>query len=232
MPWSWIFHATDGQNNYQLEWQNGPTKPAINKNGTSGWAKVVCRTYTHASGPPVDGNIFRVHSCAKNPCQAVLAPSTYGLMGPPLHMQPTAWRPDVVKAAGVAEDATVVDGEQDPSSDSSSESSAESTAATDAQPLGSKQTDGEDLAVTAEPAVAATFPPPPAEAPLRPASAAMPAPPPPPSSSTCTDLPVRAPDVPAFAVASLLDKIMALGRSIRRERGHVGHSAFVLFGLL
>ena len=147
-------------------------------------------------------------------------------MGPPLHMQPTAWRPDGVEAAGVAEDATVVDEQKDSSSDSSSESSEESTAATDAQPLGTKQTDGDDLAVTAEPAVAATLPPPPAEAPLRPASAAMPAPPPPLSRSTCTDPPVLAPDVPAFAVSSLLDKLWALGRSINRDCGHVGHSAF------
>ena len=254
MPLAWSFHASYGANNYELQWQDDPLKPGKNKNGITGFARVVCRTYNPEDGEGwAEGSLQRVHLCSFTPCTAIRPDHKYGVLGPPTHIRPTSWRPpadeaavkaqameaaamagdaveaNAVEATVVAADATVVaepppvsagDGQEDSSSDSSSESSEESTAAADAH------------AVTAEPAVAATLPPPPEEAKLRKASAAIPEPPPPPSSSTCTELPVLSPDVPAFAVSSLIDKIMALGRTINCDRGYVGHSAFVLFGLL
>ena len=82
------FYGFDGTLHYEFQWYFGATQPKRNTNGTSGWATVISRS----CGTVPDMPTIRVHLCAHNPCAAVFPDYTYP-MGPPLHVQQTAWRP-------------------------------------------------------------------------------------------------------------------------------------------
>ena len=60
--------------------------PESNPNGRTGWAKIVSST----NAAVATGTTKRVHLCTSNPCKARYAPSKYGSMPVPIHMQHVA----------------------------------------------------------------------------------------------------------------------------------------------
>ena len=74
------------EGHYEWEWLQEPTRPKTTKNGTSGWAKLL----KSSNAKNYIGRIICIHLCAHNPCAARHEPSKYGLVGPPVHMQPVA----------------------------------------------------------------------------------------------------------------------------------------------
>ena len=85
------FYGCDGSTHYEFEWEATGLKPKANANGISGFARVTNRS--RGVGGLVTGYLGRVHRCAWNPCRAVYPANKYGTLGPPLHAQPTEWRP-------------------------------------------------------------------------------------------------------------------------------------------
>ena len=74
-----------------------------------------------AWGGLIVGYLGSAHRCAWNPCRAVYPRSKYGPIGPPLHIQPSDWKPP----AGA--DAEAADDSSGDSSDSSGDSSGDSS---------------------------------------------------------------------------------------------------------
>ena len=109
------FHGSDGIAHYEFEWDFSALQPKTNDNGTSGFARVISRS--SGGGGLIVGYLGRVHRCAWNPCRAVYPRSKYGYVGPPLHIQPSDWKPP----AGA--DAEAADDSSGDSSDSSGDSS-------------------------------------------------------------------------------------------------------------
>ena len=85
------FHGSDGIAHYEFEWDFSALQPKTNDNGTSGFARVISRS--SGGGGLIVGYLGRVHRCAWNPCRAVYPRSKYGYVGPPLHIQPSDWKP-------------------------------------------------------------------------------------------------------------------------------------------
>ena len=85
------FHGSDGIAHYEFEWDFSALQPKTNDNGTSGFARVISRS--SGGGGLIVGYLGRVHRCASNPCRAVYPASKYGYVGPPLHIQPSDWKP-------------------------------------------------------------------------------------------------------------------------------------------
>ena len=85
------FHGSDGIAHYEFEWDFSALQPKTNDNGTSGFARVISRS--SGGGGLIVGYLGRVHRCASNPCRAVYPPRKYGAIGPPLHIQPSDWKP-------------------------------------------------------------------------------------------------------------------------------------------
>ena len=85
------FHGSDGIAHYEFEWDFSALQPKTNDNGTSGFARVISRS--SGGGGLIVGYLGRVHRCASNPCRAVYPESKYGYVGPPLHIQPSDWKP-------------------------------------------------------------------------------------------------------------------------------------------
>ena len=85
------FHGSDGIAHYEFEWDFSALQPNTNDNGTSGFARVISRS--SGGGGLIVGYLGRVHRCAWNPCRAVYPRSKYGYVGPPLHIQPSDWKP-------------------------------------------------------------------------------------------------------------------------------------------
>ena len=85
------FHGSDGKAHYEFEWDYSALRPRRNPNGTSGFARVISRS--SGGGGLIVGDLGRVHRCAWNPCRAVYPRSKYGYVGPPLHIQPSDWKP-------------------------------------------------------------------------------------------------------------------------------------------
>ena len=83
------FFGCDGDVHYEWKWEYGASKPKANENGISGWAKLISRS----SGIQADEGTCRVHLCAHDPCKAVYPASKYGCIPPPMHLQPSDWRP-------------------------------------------------------------------------------------------------------------------------------------------
>ena len=80
---------------YRVHWvpkEDAPCMCKRNKDGTSGWAKVLTvagREGVHTLYGYVDqGNVFRLHLCAETPCKAHWVNSKYGVGGQPLHLIP------------------------------------------------------------------------------------------------------------------------------------------------
>ena len=78
---------------YRVQWvpnEDAPSMCKRNKDGTSGWAKVLTvagREGVHTLYGCVDeGNMFRLHLCAETPCKAHWVNSKYGRDGQPLHL--------------------------------------------------------------------------------------------------------------------------------------------------
>ena len=71
----------------QCEWDESWSLVTSNGQGTSGWARIL-----RSSGHDVpEGACRRVHLCASNPCTARWAASKYGVIGPPIHLQPKTY---------------------------------------------------------------------------------------------------------------------------------------------
>lgn len=71
------------QHRHKLQFVRQPTAVKRNKDGTTGWARVL-----ETTDPAQEvGRSIRVHKCAHNPCNAIHPDSKHGLMGPPLHVQ-------------------------------------------------------------------------------------------------------------------------------------------------
>ena len=105
------FYGCNGTIHYEFEWLTVGYKPKTNPGGTSGFTKVVSRSC--GEGGVAVGTELRVHRCKFNPCVACYPANKYGCLGPPLHVQPSDWRPpeEPAEAAGppLAE-AAVADG--------------------------------------------------------------------------------------------------------------------------
>ena len=85
-----LFYGFDGTTHYELEWDYSGQKPTANVNGTTGWAKII----SCSSGECPSGAVRRAHRCAFDPCRARHSANKYGrLVGPPIHLQGSDWRP-------------------------------------------------------------------------------------------------------------------------------------------
>ena len=93
------FHGFDGTTHHEFKWHFGATPPKRNENGNSGWAEILSRS----CDTEPDYKIIRVHACAFNPCCGVYRDSSYP-QGPPMHVQPTDWRPSVSAAVAAGAD--------------------------------------------------------------------------------------------------------------------------------
>ena len=71
---------------YEFIWQSGPTTVTKNKNGITGYAKLL--KSSNANNPA--GTICRIHLCGYNPCLVKWPDAKYGTLGPPMHLQPIA----------------------------------------------------------------------------------------------------------------------------------------------
>ena len=81
---AWMPYTHAGK--YELEWidkANCPSAQTTNKDGTTGWVTVIRSTNSYYG----EGNNFKIHLCAHNPCRAHWNNSKYGHPGPPVHMQ-------------------------------------------------------------------------------------------------------------------------------------------------
>ena len=82
---------------FEFQWDPVRAKVFRNDNGTSGFARVTSCAGGAAAAVAVGfriGHVFRMHHCKHNPCRAAHLPSgLYREFGPPLHVQPSAWRP-------------------------------------------------------------------------------------------------------------------------------------------
>ena len=68
----------------QCEWDPTWSSVVSNSNGSIGWARIL-----RSGGDDVpEGVCRRVHLCASNPCNARWVASKYGVIGPPIHLQP------------------------------------------------------------------------------------------------------------------------------------------------
>ena len=74
---------SEGREVYEFQWHHDWNKVTKNKNGTTGWARIL--QSTNPTKPP--GTICRMHQCAYNPCTANWKPVQYGNYPPPLHVQ-------------------------------------------------------------------------------------------------------------------------------------------------
>ena len=88
---------------YEFIWQSRPTSVTKNKNGITGWAELL--KSSNANNPA--GTICRIHLCGHNPCLAVWPDTKYGLMGPPMHLQPVAEPPAAETPATAVAETTV-----------------------------------------------------------------------------------------------------------------------------
>ena len=94
------FYGESGSIHYEFQWDFHGQQPKANANGISGWARVINRS--GGSEGLVTGSLQRVHRCAWKPCKAIYPANKYGLLGPPLHVQPSEWRPHDEPAAATA----------------------------------------------------------------------------------------------------------------------------------
>ena len=84
----------------EIEWHHAWARVTTNKNGTTGWGKVIS---TSAAGIQLGskytaievGSVIRIHKCAFNPCTAQHPDAKYGLYGPPAHVYATLMRAEV-----------------------------------------------------------------------------------------------------------------------------------------
>ena len=97
-----LFYGTSGTDDFEFEWQAGPTAVTKRKRGTTGWAIVRNRTHRSPDGPQVGAPSAKVHLCAECPCSAQWDVKKYGSQGICSHFQPSDWRPSLVAAPGVA----------------------------------------------------------------------------------------------------------------------------------
>ena len=98
-----VFFGTDGKTHYEVRWNRSWGRVTKNANGSTGWADVLSRS---CGGGQTN---IRVHRCANNPCTALWVDSKHGYgLPPPIHLQPSDWRPHAVHvslAAVAAEEA-------------------------------------------------------------------------------------------------------------------------------
>ena len=223
------FYGCNGANHYEFEWDTTRARPTKNPNGTTGYAKVISRS--GGAGGLETGCALRVHRCAWNPCQVVWSDNKYGPVGPPMHLQPSDWRPggrwegEWPPPAWVAEidrreqemhieeyDWTLVP-EKGPEGDP-----------TDAEP-------------PPEPPPPAAPPLPlqePARQPLRPLSAAPPLPAGPVAAVAAQphgEASAGGAPLAQLSESRVLSQILQLARDIRRPRSYIGYSALLCFGL-
>ena len=78
---------------YQVHWvpnEDAPSDVKPNDKGISGWAKALTVTGRHGVhtiyGLVDSGRMFRMHLCAKTPCEAHWDNKKYGGNGQPLHL--------------------------------------------------------------------------------------------------------------------------------------------------
>ena len=91
------FWCNDDEGNlHQLKWDRSLAKITKNKNGSTGFARVV-------SSDSLDGDV-RIHLCSQQPCAARWGYGEYGNQGhgPPMHMQPFVSPPAPPPAAAVS----------------------------------------------------------------------------------------------------------------------------------
>ena len=70
---------------YEFHWYDGfGRKRTKNPAGTSGWGKILHST----SIGVLTSTVHRIHLCTFDPCQAWWNHAKYGLVGPPIHLQP------------------------------------------------------------------------------------------------------------------------------------------------
>ena len=80
-PW---FGVDDLGECWELAWDTSLGQRGYNKNGVSGWCKIISRS----SGDPIEPGLPRVHLCYHNPCEARWKHETkYGPIGFPMHVQ-------------------------------------------------------------------------------------------------------------------------------------------------
>ena len=85
------FYGHNETIHYEFEWLFAGLRPTNNLMARLGSPKVISRS--GGAGGVAIGTGLRVHRCVFNPCNAVYPPSKYGLAGPPMHVQPSDWRP-------------------------------------------------------------------------------------------------------------------------------------------
>ena len=69
---------------YEVQWHHAWRAVTKNKNGTIGFATIL---QSSSEARPI-GGVCRIHLCAHNPCMARWPDSKYGIVGPPMHLQP------------------------------------------------------------------------------------------------------------------------------------------------
>ena len=79
-----VFGKVDSGKFMQCESDPAWSSVVSNSDGRGGWARIL-----RSGGDDVpEGVCRRVHLCASNPCNARWVASKYGVMGPPIHLQP------------------------------------------------------------------------------------------------------------------------------------------------
>ena len=69
---------------YEVQWHHAWRRVTKNENGTTGFATIL---QSSSEARPI-GAVCRIHLCAHNPCMARWPDSKYGIVGPPMHLQP------------------------------------------------------------------------------------------------------------------------------------------------
>ena len=191
------FYGFDGTSHYEFKWYFGATQPKRNINGTFGRATIISRDCWTVP----DLATIRVHVCASDPCYAVFPDSKYP-QGPPMHVQPTTWRPpaSVAGAPGPSAAVAAPAGAAAAAVDAVAVDAAAAAVDADAPHL-SEAPDDAAVAAASRPSVpppkCEPLPPPPAPPPEKPAWEPLPPPPlpPPPLAKPPPECP--APPVPA-----------------------------------
>ena len=236
------FHGSDGIAHYEFEWDFSALQPKTNDNGTSGFARVISRS--SGGGGLIVGYLGRVHRCAWNPCRAVYPRSKYGYVGPPLHIQPSDWKPPAGADAEAAPKPPPAAPPEPPAAAPPKEPVSpltppkESTAAVAAEAAAVAAPSELLWLLPPTPPEESPGPPalpgPPAREPLRQTSAAEPlatAVQPPRQAGAAVAAVATQEPAAAFAEGKIMSRLLELAREIRRPRAYIGYSFFLCFAL-
>ena len=193
---------------YEFQWHHSWEGVSRNKNGTTGWARIL--QSTNPSNPAK--NICRIHVCANNPCTALWDHGKYGKKPVPYHV-----RLKKESFAALAESIAPL----------SASSSAASSAAPPVPEEGPKSSSEVMPQVGAPPAPTSY-----ALKGLLPAAPTSPKHLPEETEEHKTAVAGDADDEATAAFCRVRSRLLSLARDIRRPGQYVGYSAFVLMGLL